>query len=136
AAVGSATSDTKAIDFGIRQFTDYRSTVQGTSFVGYKINGKPILFRGGGYVWDLMQRWDTKTNTAHMQYLKKMGLNTIRFEGTIGNEELYDLADRQGLMVFAGMVCCSAWENETKWTTEQTQVANASFATQLRALRA
>src|ERR671929_494850 len=50
ATVSSATSDTKAIDFGIRQFTDYRTVVNGTSFVGYKVNGVPIFFRGGGYV--------------------------------------------------------------------------------------
>jgi len=36
---GGTTSDTKSINFGIRQFTDYRTTVNGTSFVGYKVNG-------------------------------------------------------------------------------------------------
>jgi exo-1,4-beta-D-glucosaminidase len=136
ASVGGANSDTQSINFGIRQFTDYRTTVNGTSFVGYKINGQNILFRGGGYVWDMLQRWDTKTNTAHLQYVKDMGLNAIRLEGTLGNEELYDLADKMGIMIFPGFVCCSAWENESKWTAEQTQVANASLNSQMRALRA
>ncbi|HEX6508994.1 MAG TPA: hypothetical protein VF221_15305, partial [Chloroflexota bacterium] len=136
ASAGGATSDTRSINFGVRQFTDYRTTVNGTSFAGYKVNGQNILFRGGGYVWDMLQRWDTKTNTAHMQYVKDMGLNTIRLEGTLGNEELYDLADKMGIMIFPGFVCCSAWENESKWTTEQTQVANASLNSQMRALRA
>ena len=136
ASVGVATSDTQAIDFGIRQFTDYRTTVNGSSFVGYKVNGQNIFVRGGGYVWDMLQRWDTRTNTAHLQYVKNMGLNTVRLEGTLGNEELYDLADRMGIMIFPGFVCCSAWENESKWTTEQTQVANASLNSQMRALRA
>jgi exo-1,4-beta-D-glucosaminidase len=136
AASGGATSDTRSIDFGIRQFTDYRTTVNGTSFVGYKVNGQNILFRGGGYVWDMLQRWDTKTNAAHIQYVKDMGLNTIRLEGTVGNEELYDLADRAGVMIMPGFVCCSAWENEKNWTNEQTQVANASLDSQMRALRA
>jgi exo-1,4-beta-D-glucosaminidase len=54
AATGGATSDTRSINFGIRQFTDYRATVNGTSFVGYRINGQNILFRGGGYVWDML----------------------------------------------------------------------------------
>ncbi|NUR92492.1 MAG: exo-beta-D-glucosaminidase [Nonomuraea sp.] len=124
-----------AIDFGIRQVTDYRTTVNGTSFVGYKINGKPILLRGGGYVWDLLQRWDTKTNAAHVAYVKGMGLNTIRLEGTLGNRELYDLADREGVLVMPGFVCCSAWENDSSWTTEQTQVAQQSLDSQLRDLR-
>ncbi|GHJ44169.1 beta-mannosidase [Catellatospora sp. TT07R-123] len=136
ATVAAATSDSKAIRFGVRQFTDFRSTVNGTSFAGYKVNGQNILFRGGGYVWDLLQRWDTKTNAAHVNYVKNMGLNTIRLEGTLGNEELYDLADQAGVMLMPGFVCCSAWENDATWTAEQQQVANASLDTQLRALRA
>jgi exo-1,4-beta-D-glucosaminidase len=135
ATVAGATSDTQSINFGIRQFTDYRTTVNGTSFAGYKVNGQNIFFRGGGYMWDMLQRWDTKTNAAHIQYVKDMGLNTIRLEGTLGNEELYDLADQAGIMIMAGFVCCSVWENDT-WTAEQEQVANASLNSQMRALRA
>ena len=135
ATVAGVSSDTKSINFGIRQFTDYRTTVNGTSFAGYKVNGQNVNFRGGGYMWDMLQRWDTKTNAAHIQYVKNMGLNTIRLEGTVGNEELYDLADQAGIMIMAGFVCCSAWENDT-WTAEQEQVANASLNTQMRALRA
>src|SRR4051812_16593079 len=115
ATVSAATSDSKSINFGIRQFTDYRQTVNGVSFAGYKVNGQNILFRGGGYVWDMLQRWDTKTNTAHMQYVKAMGLNTVRLEGTVGNEELYDLADQMGIMLMPGFVCCSAWESDSGW---------------------
>lgn len=135
ASVGGTASDTKAIDFGIRQFTDYRTMVNGTSFAGYKVNGQPILFRGGGYMWDLLQRWDTKTNAAHVQYVKDMGLNTIRLEGTLGNEELYDLADRAGVMLMPGFVCCSAWENDSGWSAEQEQVARQSLNSQMRLLR-
>ena len=135
ATVAGAVSDTKAIDFGVRQFTDYRTTVNGTSYVGYRVNGRNILFRGGGYVWDMLQRWDTRTNAAHVRYVKEMGLNTIRLEGTLGNEELYDLADRAGVMLMPGFVCCSAWEND-RWSAEQEQVAVASLDSQMRALRA
>ncbi|MEV0271687.1 hypothetical protein AB0H43_23150 [Hamadaea sp. NPDC050747] len=135
AAVGGSTSDTKSTAFGVRQITDYRTTVNGTSFVGYRINGQNILFRGGGYMWDMLQRWDTKTNAAHVRYVKEMGLNTIRLEGTLGNEELYDLADAAGVLIMPGFTCCSAWENDSGWTAEQTQVAQASLETQLRSLR-
>jgi exo-1,4-beta-D-glucosaminidase len=136
AAVGGSTSDSKSKDFGVRQFTDYRTTVNGTSFVGYRVNGQNILFRGGGYMWDMLQRWDTRTNAAHIRYVKEMGLNTIRLEGTLGNEELYDLADAAGVMIMPGFVCCSAWENDSGWSAEQEQVAQASLETQMRALRA
>jgi exo-1,4-beta-D-glucosaminidase len=135
AAAGGATSDTKSIDFGIRQFTDYRTTVNGTSFVGYKVNGQPIFFRGGGYVWDLLQRFDPKSAAATIQYVKAMGLNAIRFEGTVGYEDLYDLADKAGVMLMSGFVCCSAWEKD-RWTAEQEQVAHASLNSQMRNLRA
>jgi len=135
AAAGGGTSDTKAIDFGIRQFTDYRTTVNGTSFVGYKVNGQNIFFRGGGYVWDMLQRFDPKSAAATIQYVKDMGLNAIRFEGTVGYEDLYDLADKAGVMLMSGFVCCSAWEKDT-WSAEQEQVAHASLDSQMRNLRA
>jgi exo-1,4-beta-D-glucosaminidase len=135
ATVGGAPSDSKSIDFGVRQFTDYRTTVNGTSFAGYKVNGVPIFFKGGGYVWDLLQRFSAKDNATTIQYVKAMGLNTIRLEGTVGNEDLYDLADRNGIMIMAGFGCCSAWENDT-WSTEQEAVAHASLDTQMRNLRA
>jgi len=130
------TWDTKTINFGVRQMTDYRTTVHGVSFVGYKVNGVNILYRGGGYMWDMFGRWDTKTNTTHMQYVKDMGLNIVRFEGTIGNEEIYDLADQMGILLFGGFVCCSKWENNSGWTTEEHSVAMASADSQLRNLRA
>ena len=135
AAVGAGASDTKSTNFGVRQFTDYRTTVNGTSFAGYKVNGQNILFRGGGYMWDMLQRWDTKTNASHVRYVKEMGLNTIRLEGTLGNEELYDLADAAGIMIMPGLVCCSAWEEDSGWSAEQEQIAQASLETQMRSLR-
>jgi exo-1,4-beta-D-glucosaminidase len=135
ASVDGATSDTKSIDFGIRQFTDYRKTVRGTSYVGYEVNGQPILFRGAGYVWDMLQRFDSKRAAATIQYVKDMGLNTIRFEGTVGYEDLYDRADEAGLMLMPGFVCCSAWERDT-WTRERKLVAYASLNSQMRNIRA
>ncbi len=132
----SQTSDSKAIKFGVRQFTDYRTVINGTSYAGYKINGQNIFFRGGGYIWDMFQRWDTKTNQAHMQYVKDMGLNAIRFEGTIGNEEIYDLADQMGIMLMPGFVCCSRWQSDSRWSAEEETVAHNSLDSQMRNLRA
>jgi exo-1,4-beta-D-glucosaminidase len=130
------TWDSKSINFGIRQFTDYRTTVNGTSFAGYKINGQNIMVRGGGYMWDLLMRWDTKTNQAHIDYVKDMGLTAIRFEGTIGNEELYDMADKAGILLMPGFVCCSRWQSDNAWSAEETNVAYASLDSQMRNLRA
>ncbi|HEY2979680.1 MAG TPA: beta galactosidase jelly roll domain-containing protein, partial [Anaerolineales bacterium] len=133
---GGQTWDTRSIKFGVRQVTDYRTTVNGTSFAGYRINGQNILYRGGGYVWDLFGRWDTKTNETHMKYVKQMGLNIVRFEGDLGNEELYDIADREGILLMPGFVCCSKWENGNTWNAEEFTVGYASLNSQMRALRA
>ena len=82
-------------------------------------------------------RWNTWTNEAHIKYTKDMGLNTIRFEGTLGNEELYDIADREGVMLMPGFVCCmSRWKSWSTWTTNEASVANASLNSQMRNMRA
>src|SRR5437588_2039776 len=134
AASGGATSDTKSTDFGIRQFIDYRTVVNGTSFVGYQVNGQPIFVRGGGHVWDMLQRFEPRSDATTIQYVKDMGLNAIRFEGTVGNENLYKLADQNGIILMAGFGCCSAWENDT-WTAEQENAARDVLDTQIRNLR-
>lgn len=40
-------------------------------------------------------------------------MNTIRLEGKEEHPELYDVADRIGLMVMPGWECCDKWE---AWT--------------------
>jgi exo-1,4-beta-D-glucosaminidase len=136
ASVDGATSAATSTPFGIRQFTDDRTTVRGTSFARYAVNGRPIFIRGGGYVWDMLQRLDAANAATTVQYVRGMGLNTIRLEGTLGNRDLYDEADRAGVMIMPGFVCCSAWEDDKSWTPEQTHVAYASLDSQMRALRA
>src|SRR5438105_3400681 len=125
-ASGGATSDTKTTDFGIRQFTDYRTVVNGTSFVGYEVNGQPIFVRGGGYVWDMLQRFDPRSDATTIQYVKDMGLNAIRFEGTVGNENLYKLADQNGNIIIAAFGCCSDWATDTG-TAVQENIAHAAL---------
>jgi exo-1,4-beta-D-glucosaminidase len=136
ASVDGAASDRQTTPFGIRQFTDARETVRGTSFVRYFVNGRPIFIRGGGYVWDLLQRLNPQDAATTVRYAKAMGLNTIRLEGTLGNRALYDAADRAGVMIMPGFVCCSVWQKDRRWTSEQADVAAASLASQMRALRA
>ena len=87
-------------------------------------------------MWDLMQRLDPRDAAATVAYTKAMGLNTIRLEGTLGNRALYEAADRAGVMIMPGFVCCSIWQNDQRWTTEQADVAAASLDSQMRAIRA
>ena len=136
--IGEKLSASQQIKFGIRQITQFQTPpMNGKKFFqGFEVNGKNFLVRGGAYCWDLFMRWNSQINETHMKYAKDMGLNTIRFEGILGNEEIYDLADREGIMLIPGFVCCSRWEQWPRWTTNDFRVACASLDSQMRNMRA
>jgi len=135
---GESLSASQSIKFGIRQITQFQTPpMNGKKFFqGFEVNGKNFLVRGGAYCWDLFMRWDSQINETHMKYAKDMGLNAIRFEGILGNEDIYDIADREGIMLIPGFVCCSRWEQWAKWTTNDFAVACASLDSQMRNMRA
>ena len=136
--IGENLSASQPIKFGIRQVTQYHTPAMDGKpfFQGFEVNGKNFLVRGGAYCWDLFMRWNSQINETHMKYAKDMGLNTIRFEGILGNEEIYDIADREGIMLIPGFVCCSRWEQWPRWTTNDFTVAYASLESQMRNMRA
>ncbi len=102
-------SDQDKITFGIREISDYL-TEEG--YRGYKINGKKILIRGGGWVDDLFLADAPQKLEAQVQYVKHMNLNTIRLEGFWGSDHtLYDLCDRYGILLMTGWSCQWEWEN-------------------------
>ena len=130
-------SDLESARFGIRQFTDYITpSIYGHTYRGYRVNGQNVLIRGADYVWDMLIRTPPAANLAHMTYVKDMGLNLLRFEGILGNEDLYDLADESGVMLMPGYVCCTYWAQYSAWTAQDRLVANASTESQMRLLRA
>jgi exo-1,4-beta-D-glucosaminidase len=101
-------TDEQNITFGIREVSDYL-TKEG--YRGYKVNGKVIQIRGGGWTDDLFLREDGKNLEAQVQYTKLMNLNTIRLEGFWGSsQKLYDLADKYGILLMAGWSCQWEWE--------------------------
>ncbi|WLT33466.1 sugar-binding domain-containing protein [Geothrix sp. PMB-07] len=112
--------DEKRVTFGIRQVSDYL-TPEGHR--GYIINGRKLLILGGGWVDDLFLREDPKNLEAQFQYVKQLNLNTVRLEGFWGSSQrLYDLADREGVLLMVGWSCQWEWpeymgsaivENET-----------------------
>jgi exo-1,4-beta-D-glucosaminidase len=102
-------SDHREVSFGIRHVADYLNE-QGHR--GYKVNGRPVLVRGGGWVDDLLLADDDRRLADQIRYVRHMNLNTIRLEGFWGSsQELFDLADREGIMVWAGWSCQWEWEN-------------------------
>jgi exo-1,4-beta-D-glucosaminidase len=101
-------SDRQEVTFGVRSVSDY---INEQGHRGYRINGKPVLIKGGGWVDDLFLREDPARLEAEVAYARHMNLNTIRLEGFWGSSQaLYDLADRYGIMLMAGWSCQWEWE--------------------------
>jgi exo-1,4-beta-D-glucosaminidase len=130
--VGDEVSDAATVRFGIRQVTS-ELTDRGHRL--FKINGRRILIRGAAWAPDMFLRPMSKKLDADLHYVKHMGLNTVRLEGRIDRDELFNKADELGILLMAGWTCCDAWEMWDKWTPEIRNVAGASMADQARRLR-
>src|SRR5260221_2684595 len=114
--ISSETSDAATVTFGVREVT---SELTDKGYRLFKVNGRKILIRGAAWAPDLLLRWSSKRLDADLNYVRDMGLNTIRLEGRIDREELYEKADRLGILVMPGWTCCDAWERWSDWKKEQ-----------------
>ncbi|WP_064741654.1 glycosyl hydrolase 2 galactose-binding domain-containing protein [Hamadaea tsunoensis] len=139
ASVSGAVSDQALDHFGVR-------TVSGTLDAGghraYKINGRPILIKGGGWSPDLFLRWDPTSVEDRLKYALDLGLNTIRLEGHLEPDEFFDLADRMGVLVLPGWECCDKWEGDVNgsepgdtWAAADRTIAQASMKSEAVRLR-
>jgi exo-1,4-beta-D-glucosaminidase len=124
-------SDAQDVTFGIRQIT----SVTDNGHTLFKINGKPILVRGGGWAPDLLLRSSPQRMETEFRYVRDLGLNTIRLEGKLESQAFYDLADKYGVLIMAGWCCCDMWERWNEWGSEQYKIAQASQRDQMRLLR-
>ncbi len=116
AVVDGDVSDRTAVDFGIRQVADYVDE-HGR---GYLVNGRKVLVRGAGWVDDLLLADDDRRLEDQIRYVRHLNLNTIRMEGFWGStQRLYDLADRYGVMVWAGWICQWEWPNQLGAPTDK-----------------
>jgi exo-1,4-beta-D-glucosaminidase len=131
--VAGTVSDATDTRVGIRQIT---SEVTSPTRRLFRINGKPLLIRGGGWSTDFLLREDSQRLDAELTYVQDMGLNTIRLEGRPETQEFYRQADRRGLLVMAGWSCCDFWEQWPKWTPEDFSIAAESLRAQMYRLRA
>src|SRR6267378_1573353 len=130
--ISSETSDAATVTFGVREVT---SELTDKGYRLFKVNGRKILIRGAAWAPDLLLRWSSKRLDADLNYVRDMGLNTIRLEGRIDREELYEKADRLGILVMPGWTCCDAWEQWSNWKEEQHKIAAESLRSQIRILR-
>jgi exo-1,4-beta-D-glucosaminidase len=131
--VDGTVSDSANTRFGIHEMTSELTPQKHRLF---KVNGKPVLIRGGGWASDMMLRpASTERLKAELRYVREMGLNTIRLEGKLESDEFYDLADEYGILLRAGWCCCDQWEMWKKWDAEDYKVAPASLKDQALRLR-
>ncbi len=126
-------SDHTDVRFGIQQI-DSELTKEGHRL--FKVNGKPILVRGGGWASDMLLRPASRERLeAELRYTREMGLNTIRLEGKLEGDLFYDLADAYGILVMPGWCCCDQWEQWDKWDAEDHRVGPESLRDQALRLR-
>jgi exo-1,4-beta-D-glucosaminidase len=130
--VGDEISDAASVNFGVREVT---SELTDKGYRLFKVNGRKVLIRGAAWAPDLLLRWSSKRLDADLNYVRDMGLNTIRLEGRIDREEFYEKTDRLGILVMPGWTCCDAWERWNSWKQDQRKIAAESLRSQIRVLR-
>ena len=140
--INGKTSDAKQIDFGIRKVTQKRDSDESFPGIGrggsfyLQVNGKDFLIRGAAYTPDLLFKHDPQRDRAIMNYVKDLRLNLLRWELKISDNEMLELADREGVATMFGWMCCAQWEKWPQWSEEDRRVARESMAAQLHELRA
>ena len=138
-------SDVSESRFGIREVTSELVNQDASIAAGkdgapnknllFKINGRKVLIRGGGYTFDMLLRSSPQRQEAELDYVRDMHLNAVRFEGKLEDEHFLDLADEKGILVMAGWTCCDHWEEWKKWNAEDVAIAGAALVDQIHRLR-
>ena len=130
--VRNEVSDSVSARYGIREIG---SELDAQSHRVFRVNGKRILIRGGGWAADMLLRNDPARLQAELGYVRDLNLNAIRLEGPMVSDEFYDLADEQGVLVLAGWTCCDFWMDWKKWTPADIAIAKASLHSQILRMR-
>ncbi len=134
-SIADAVSDSHHMRVGIRQIKSEIISTSDKKARLFRVNGKPILIRGGGWAPDMMLRRNPEKLRAEFEYVQAMNLNTIRLEGKLESDEFFNLADEKGILVMAGWCCCDLWEDWDKWKGDLLAVARESLRTQSLRLR-
>jgi exo-1,4-beta-D-glucosaminidase len=132
AAVDGVVTDRTSTSFGIREVGDEYVANGARRFL---INGRPILIRGGGWASDMLLRPVPGRVDDQLMYVRDMGLNTVRLEGKLESDHFLDEADRLGILVMPGWMCCDYWQETWKWTEDVQAIARASMTSQAIRMR-
>ncbi|MEO8719799.1 MAG: glycoside hydrolase family 2 protein [Ginsengibacter sp.] len=115
-------------------------------FRGYRLNGRKILIRGGGWTDPMLLNATPAYERAGIDYAVHMNFNALRMEGFWGgNQHIYNLCDEKGILLMVGFSCQWEWEHligggyEDKYgsiiTPEQMDMAAKSWRDQIVWLR-
>ncbi|MBO0809940.1 MAG: beta-mannosidase, partial [Actinobacteria bacterium] len=114
------TANSTSETFGIRTVTSYltgSSAAEPSGARAFKVNGVPIVIRGGGFDPNLLLHYSASDIAQQVALMKNMGLNAIRLEGHIMPSDFFEQMDRAGILVNAGFQCCDAWELQSSGLT-------------------
>ncbi len=130
--LGDKVSDSASIRYGIREIT---SEVDPQGHRVFRVNGKHILIRGGGWAPDMLLRQSPERLKTEFRYVRDLNLNAIRLEGPTESDAFFDIADEQGILVMAGWTCCDYWQKWADWKPSDIEIATASERSQIARLR-
>src|SRR5215467_4691145 len=119
-AQGSTQFNSTTETFGIRTVTSYltgSNAIEPGGARAFKINGVPIVIRGGGFDPNLFLHYSASDIARQIALMKNMGVNTIRLEGHIMPAGFFQQMDQAGILVNAGFQCCDAWELQSSGLT-------------------
>jgi exo-1,4-beta-D-glucosaminidase len=125
-AQNGTTLDSTSETFGIRTVTSSLTgsntgEPQGTR--AFKINGVPIVIRGGGFSPNIFLHYSSADIARQIALMKNMGVNTIRLEGHLMPDDFYEQMDAAGMLINAGFQCCDAWELQSSGLTTSADYA-------------
>jgi exo-1,4-beta-D-glucosaminidase len=133
-AVNGTTLSSTSETFGIRTVTSYltgSSTAAPNGVRAFKINGVPLVIRGGGFSPNLFLHYSSADIARQIALMKNMGINTLRLEGHIMPGDFFQQMDAAGILINAGYQCCDAWELQSSGltTTADFQIMQLSALT-------
>lgn len=130
-----AAAETLKTMVGLRQVVSGLTDTQPRPYRYYDINGRRLLIRGAGWANELLLQGTRQRAIDQMRLAKHLGLNMIRLEGQLLNDEIFDEADASGMLVVPGISCCDAWQHWQAWTKETLKLAQESIASQVKRAR-
>ncbi len=131
-AQGTTQYNTTTETFGIRTVTSYltgSNAIEPSGARAFKINGVPIVIRGGGWDPNLFLHYSAADTAKQIALMKNMGVNAIRLEGHIMPADWFEQMDAAGILVNGGYQCCDAWQVGNSLTQAQLNVLQDSALT-------